>query len=184
MDYSSRHVQILHKITAETVRTWSQEFAEFLSPTANPGKGRNRIFTEKDMQVFSLVSELKARGLTYEDIHAALHNGQIGELPPAPATVEAMALEREEQSLAIQVERMRDMVALLTQQRDELQTMIQPVKDENIRLQAQLEAAQKRAQEDAEQRRLLTEDIAHLNREIGKLQAKLEIYENRKSNHE
>jgi len=35
------------------VRQWSIEFAEHLSPTANPGRNRTRNYTEDDLAVFA-----------------------------------------------------------------------------------------------------------------------------------
>jgi DNA-binding transcriptional MerR regulator len=74
-------VAAYYKKTEPTIRAWANEFADHLSPTANPGKGKGRSFTLDDLMVFSLVSEMKDRNHTFEDIHAALKSGQRGDPP-------------------------------------------------------------------------------------------------------
>lgn len=71
----------LFKISRESVRAYSGEFASYLSPQANPGKNRTRMYTQSDMEVFALIVELKGQGKLYSDIHASLLNGQRGILP-------------------------------------------------------------------------------------------------------
>lgn len=71
----------LFRVSGQTVRQWSIEFAEHLSPTANPGRNRTRSYTEDDLAVFALIADMKARGRVYHDIHTALSIGQRGELP-------------------------------------------------------------------------------------------------------
>jgi DNA-binding transcriptional MerR regulator len=77
----------LFRVSGQTVRQWSIEFAEHLSPTANPGRNRTRNYTEDDLAVFALIAEMKARGRVYHDIHTALSIGQRGEIP-SPETIQ------------------------------------------------------------------------------------------------
>jgi DNA-binding transcriptional MerR regulator len=81
MAYSTRHVSDLFGVSRQTVRTWSIEFADFLSPGATPGEGRRRQFNEDDLRVFALIREQKKAGMLFEDIHLALGNGLMGDLP-------------------------------------------------------------------------------------------------------
>ena len=64
-------------IGASTVRNWAGEYAEFLSPTANPGDGQPRSFTEADLAVLQVVKELRTREALNAD--QVLH--RLRELP-------------------------------------------------------------------------------------------------------
>jgi DNA-binding transcriptional MerR regulator len=65
--------------TPNTIRTWAAEFAEFLSPQANPQKGQTRVFNEADGRVLALVGAMRADGAFYEQIRAALASGERGQ---------------------------------------------------------------------------------------------------------
>src|SRR5215207_3277821 len=133
MDYKSSHVQKLFNVSPETVRNWSEEFGQYLSVTATPGGGRHRLFTQDDMEVFALVAELKEKGLTYTDIHAALQNNQRGEIP------QMLVSQVQELQLALQYDQAQEMVARLEGERDAALAKWQSLHDDNIRLQTRLE---------------------------------------------
>src|SRR5208337_1120299 len=46
-------------VDRDTVKTWTTEFAEHLSLTANPPKGKERQFCETDLRVLAFVAELR-----------------------------------------------------------------------------------------------------------------------------
>jgi len=71
----------LFNVSREAIRQYSLKFAEFLSPVARPEQGRQRMFTPPDLEVISLVVSLKAEGKIFDDIYAALRNGQRGDIP-------------------------------------------------------------------------------------------------------
>src|SRR5690348_3968566 len=81
MAYSSRQIAALYSVSIETIRVWTLEFAEYLSPTAQPGRNKNRVYTVTDLEVLSLVAELKNQGKVFSDIHLALKAGQRGAAP-------------------------------------------------------------------------------------------------------
>ncbi|MBZ0291640.1 MAG: MerR family transcriptional regulator [Anaerolineae bacterium] len=176
MYYTSRHVRILFNIAAETVRNWCDEFERHLSPTANPGKGKHRNFTEDDMRVFALIAELKNQGLSYDEVHLALDNGQRGDPPQLPADeMRDLVATEEKQQITLEMEVLQRSLTMLVQERDELKTRltqlegeVQPVKDDNIRLTTRLEESQRQAEKlaaDLEQTRRRLEE---LNREVGR----------------
>lgn len=176
MYYSSRHVRLLYDISAETVRNWCDEFTEYLSPTAIPGKGKHRNFTEDDMRVFDLIAQMKGQGLTYEQIHASLNNGQRGNVPELPAEEMHEIIVAEEQGkLTFEIEVVQRALRLVTQERDELEGKylalreeVQPVKDENIRLETRLEETRSQMTSLEETLEGARKRIEELNREIGK----------------
>lgn len=55
-------------ISAATLRRWSDEFSDYLSPEANPaGKGHRR-YTAADAETLRSIKELMNQGLTYEQV--------------------------------------------------------------------------------------------------------------------
>lgn len=143
-------------IAKETIRQWSIEFAEYLSPSASPSeKGKHRLYNDDDWTVFSLVAEMKDRGVTFEEIHLALKNGQRGELPDG---VPGMALSMPNQQIALiqaKILDLEDKVEELTEERD------------RFRMEAATERAlRERADQTAAE---LQAEIRKLYREIGVL---------------
>lgn len=120
MEYTSRHAVILYKVTAETIRSWTEEFSAYLSATANPGKGRHRVFTDEDMQVFAYIEERKKQGAVFEQIHAELGNGSRGNIPPLPPDeIQILVSDQQEKRLALQVENLQLALNRLKQQHDD-----------------------------------------------------------------
>lgn len=79
--FSVSHLARLFGVSQQTIRQWSNEFQTYLSMRANPGKSRVRSFTNEDLPVLALISQMKELGYTYQEIHAALNNGERGEAP-------------------------------------------------------------------------------------------------------
>lgn len=178
---------MLHNISLETVRIWSEEFARHLSPIANPGKNKHRAFTENDMAVFDLVADLKSEGLTFTDIHAALEAGQLGKSPSLPPEeIQTMVISEQEKRLALQVEYLQRTLAQVQQQRDDALEQLrlnQEVEKENIRLQVTVTSLEERvtelkhqltAEQQEAQRRIqeLSSELSKLQREIGESYAR------------
>ena len=122
-------------VSRETVRQWTNQFADYLSPTATPEKGRQRNYTEDDLHVFALVSGMKTTGSTTEEISAALASGQRG-TPPTEAQVVPMS----DASAAT----LRRDVAQLRQDLDTVRTELLLTQGENRLLKQQLEDKEKR----------------------------------------
>jgi DNA-binding transcriptional MerR regulator len=171
MGYSSKHLELIYNVSHETVRRWAEEFAEFLSVTANPGKGKHRIFTDEDMQVLSLVAEYKDRNSTYEDIHAALRSGQRGDMPTLPPPeVQAIVLGENEKRLALELDYLKR--ALQEAQHEARRAEV--IREENIKLKAQMEMTEQRVGDLKDQIEQLgaqlikaQDEIRKLSREVG-----------------
>lgn len=164
--YSSPQLAALFKRNEQTIRRWSDEFAEYLSIHATPGEGRARQFTDEDLPVLALIASMKATKAEYRDIHAALENGERGEVPE---NINAIIPSPDRSSLQID---------LLTEQ-------LQDRERELIRVQAMYESEQsahQRTQEQSAQAlkelesrlQAAQDEIAKLNREIGRLEGKLD----------
>lgn len=150
--YTTLQVATTFRTTRETARHWSLEFREYLSPTANPGRGRDRLFTEDDLRVLSLVSEYKRAGRTFQDIHVALKAGQRGSIPdlaPVVSTNERtklLDLEEEVQSLRTALseafkdnQRQAGQIELLQQQLRAAEEKADKLRDENAVLRFRLD---------------------------------------------
>lgn len=62
--------------STETIRTWSQRFADFLTPDANPGPGQHRRFTPEDMEILHTVFVLsQGEGRSLDEAYAAITAG-------------------------------------------------------------------------------------------------------------
>lgn len=161
--YKTRDLQIFFDVTGETIRAWSNEFSPYLSPTATPGENRHRIFSDEDMAVFALIASMKREGKIYADIHAALRAGQRGDL--AEVISETNQIETTTAQLAL----IQQQLLALREERDEASARAHELHDEVIKLKTQLEFYQNQ-----------TDKLEKLQREIGKLEALLEIERNQK----
>lgn len=171
MPYNSRHVSTLFGIANETVRAWSEEFVRYLSTTANPGKGRHRLFTEADMAVFSLVAEMKGQGMTFEDIHVALASGQRGKPPPLPPEeVQAIVVGEHEKRLSLEVEYLQRALLKVQQELEAAHKALEEARTlerENIRLQTTLEQTKQHSEQRIKE---LAEQLENAQKHITELQ--------------
>ena len=165
MDYKSKDIQRLFDISAETVRTWSEEFQVYLSPTATPGHGRHRVFSREDLEVFALVAEVKNAGQTYEDAHVQLKMGQRGVIPDL-ASEHGLVLQTN-----LELSKAEAIIMDLTIQRDEAVKKTRELEDEIIRLQTRLELAEQRVDE-LKETQTGRDDLLM---QIGQLKARLEM---------
>jgi DNA-binding transcriptional MerR regulator len=60
---------------SNTLRSWVEEFKDFLGAAANPEPGRPRFFTEDDMRVLRTVRDLRLNHLPYTEIKDRLTQG-------------------------------------------------------------------------------------------------------------
>lgn len=177
MQYRSQHVATIYGITIETVNVWAREFSKYLSPTANPGQRKTRLFTQEDMTVIDLIASLRKQQVTYEEIHATLASGQRGNLPDVePEQVQAIVSTEHETRLALENERLR--MALIEAQSalkkaEEDLTQLRELEDKALRLETQIEAERAAKKELLEQqdiqRKELQSQIAALQQEVKEL---------------
>ena len=173
MEFKSKDVQTIFNRSQETVRKWAVEFAKFLSPTATPGTGHHRLFTLSDLEVFALVAEMKDNRKPPDEIHAALVGGQRGD-------VSQLDLDHtRDTGKAIQLDLAQQRMTALATERDVARAELQTLRERYIRLTTSEELARKRVEEISTElesvRQKSQEEIAHLQREIGRLEAQLEM---------
>ena len=68
-------------VSVSTVRRLTGEYADWLSPTANPRPGGTRIYTEQDVEVLAVIVAMRQDGAPEDEIIRAIESGVI------PATV-------------------------------------------------------------------------------------------------
>lgn len=161
MMYNSTHVVALFNVTRQTVADWSNEFARHLSPTANPPRGGHRRFTDNDMEVFTLVSEMRKVGLGFSDIHASLDAGQRGAIPLPDAN--ALAVIDGPPQVAL----LRQTVDALEKQVSELHRQVRSAEQERDRTVGENTILKSLYKESLNR-------IEALNREISKLETQIE----------
>jgi DNA-binding transcriptional MerR regulator len=158
-------------VSAEMIRKWCIEFERHLSPTANPGTNRTRVLTPDDLRILSLVAERRNEGLAYEGIHSELQNRGTELLAASYNDAEDSDLMEGEVGLILtRYETMQAELQTLRTRVEELQTY----REENIRLEAQLEMERQRAQKSDENIQTLLNERRELDREIARLKILLE----------
>lgn len=79
--YQNKHIQAMFNISPASVRIWANDFADYLSPSANPPAGQTRKFTDNDIRVFATISRLKDFNNTVDEIKTELENGVLDDAP-------------------------------------------------------------------------------------------------------
>lgn len=152
--YTTTHLQILFSVSHTAIQARAREFAEYLSPSATPPKGKPRRFDERDVRIMALIDDYHKRGYGWEDAHVALKSGQIGDLPLSSDTLTAMTPASIEERLQMEL-------LVVRQQAEEYKSKY----DQTF---GKLEMAEKQL---AEKERKIDE----LNRLIGQLQAAKDV---------
>lgn len=151
MKYTTQSIQAMFGISHQTVKNWCTEFASYLSVSATPPSGRQREFTIEDIRVLALVNEMRNHGALNDEIRAALHNGQRGELSNQMATALVPTT-----TLVTSLADAQARIELLTQQ-------VRIAEDAKVKAEGQVELLQ--AQLDSAQK-----EIRQLIRENAKLE--------------
>lgn len=158
------------QIGDSTVRAWSSEFGEYLSPTAVGGDNRRRDFTLQDRQILAVVKRYVDHNAPREEIHAELKRLQAGdwrelEAPTsAPDETAITAAPGGDMALAFNVERR----ALLR----EVSTLQERVRDLENKL-------DERADRAAEKQEALLRELAAAQNAAREAETLLRLYRNR-----
>lgn len=172
--YTTKHAQILYRVaSSQTIRNWAKEFADYLSPTATPEKGGTRHFTLEDMKVFALIAEYSNENKSFTDIHVALQSGARGDAPTVePEDLDGLAAGEIEMQLTSELDKTRALANELEAELASIKEKFEPIKEENIRLQAQLEDRDSRIEQLTKQIESAQERIQQLAEEKGQAYVK------------
>lgn len=131
----------------QTIRDWTSRFEAHLSPGANPGSGKTRVYTDDDLAVFVEVRQQLDNGLSLDEIDASLTNKGVTKAD-AELFIQQQQLQSPEARAALvsfyesQLDTLRSdsdaMNAELQSRIDELQKRIDNLHIENGELQGQL----------------------------------------------
>lgn len=135
--YTNKDIAERFGISRESARLWSNQFADYLSPTATPQPGRQRNYTDDDLSVFGLVASMKGEGKQNDEISAALAAGQRGTVPSSgpvvPRATEVATLKRQ---LAQVANELTDTRALLLRSEGKVELLEKQLADKEAALRA------------------------------------------------
>jgi len=135
--FSSTQVAEIFGVTDTTIRRWTKHCNEFLSPTATPPDGTQRIYTRDDLAVFTQVANMKAEQskVGWPTILATLANGDRGDVPENVA----LTFGDEDRRNALQVNALMEQVADLHDQVIRLETESKMERERRIEAETDLE---------------------------------------------
>jgi DNA-binding transcriptional MerR regulator len=175
--FSARQVAAVFGVSKETVRTWSETFADYLSPLANPGRGRARRFNDDDMAVFQLVADLKDAGQTYAEVEEALRQGERGSPPDlAPGDLQSLITSETEKRLMLQLETLQKQLVQAYQERDRALAETERLRQtqlENAGFRAKIEALELQLEEAKKTGMAQMEEIKTLQESLGQLRGEM-----------
>ena len=117
MSITTKDIATYYGYSKPAIRTWALEFAEYLSPTANPGKGKNRVYTAEDLEILDYVAQRKQDQATFEQIHAELKSGARGKAPDlTEKDLKLLSAAEGEKRVAIEVAALQRRIVDLTEQ--------------------------------------------------------------------
>jgi DNA-binding transcriptional MerR regulator len=91
-NYPTKYAANRLNVTTNTVRNWSEQYAEYLSLSAQPGQQSERRFTEKDLTVLEYIKQLRSEGLKESEIKQRLAETRFADvevLSPSENTPQA-----------------------------------------------------------------------------------------------
>ena len=170
--FSTTDISHYYDFAVPTVRNWAIEFSEYLSPSANPGQGKQRSFTVEDLTVIDLVATYKRRQVTYDDIHLALKAGQRGDAPNiTEQELKALSATEGEKRASLEIQVLQRSILDLRQQLHEAgekAAKVDQVVQENVKLQT-LNTEVSRQRDGLQQRYdEAMQQLQELNRQLGR----------------
>ena len=116
------------RIAPTTVRAWSAEYADVLSPGGAGGDGRFRDFNDQDLRILYFIQQEKRSSVPGDEIHEALRQMQardfeglpyvperpnVAEVPMVPAAAADSALGAERRALLREIAFLEERVGRL-----------------------------------------------------------------------
>jgi len=153
--YSTTEAARMFRVSRETIRSWTRQFAKHLSPLAQGGGGRHRQYNDDDLTVLALVSEMRDYNHAYEDIAASLDQGQRGQVPDPRAMRQAVS------------DSDRRQIEILENQLNDLRGVIDALTSENNRKQGEIDVLTRQIGDERSR-------VEKYVKQIGKLEAEIE----------
>src|SRR5215207_6216433 len=147
-------------VDPNTITAWTDRFAEFFTPEAKAQDNTQRDYQDEDIVVLNTIRTARVTNTPWDDIRAMLNSGQRdGKLPPEFTNMDGT------QVAAVYLD-MREMVVRLNY----AQAEIKRLSEADAAKQELLTVQQKRIEE-------LLKEVGKVEREMGKLEGKLEHYQ-------
>lgn len=165
-------------VNSDTVRRWASTYAVYLSPSANPTRGKSRSFTDHDARILLLVSTLRDSGFDHGDIDTRLkelHQDSWTGLPELPAE---WGLDEETIPMGVAVSKAADVVQIAV-----LQAELENARQALLIVQGQVEQLQGTLASSQNENAALTTrlqtvelEAEHLRGQVSTLEAKISSY--------
>lgn len=154
-------------VSGDTLRRWTKEYRDFLSPSATPPKGQPRNMSEHDQRVMKMIKSLRDAGQDREAIIDTLRREQENDwagLPSAPEDWRASAVRSD-----VAASRANELATVAA-----LQTQLQHVTRALEEAQYRVTALEQSLEEAAERERQIRDESATREREINEHAAEID----------
>jgi len=165
-------------VNSDTVRRWASTYAVYLSPSANPTRGKSRSFTDHDARILLLVSTLRDSGLDHTDIENRLKELQDDSWARLPELPPEWGLEEETVPLGIAASKAADVVqiAVLRAELENTRQALQAAQGQIQQLQATLASSESENATLSARLQTIGLEAEHLRGQVSTLEAKLSSY--------
>ncbi len=90
--YTTKQTANILQVAPNTLRNWSDQYADYLSESARPGAQPERRFTDKDLTVLTYIKQLRSEGMKEDGIKSRLSETSFNDveiLQPATTTLQS-----------------------------------------------------------------------------------------------
>lgn len=91
----------LLNVHADTVRRWTHEYRQFMSPTATPGKGKTRQLVDNDLAVLAYIAHVREQDMSPDEIRGRLMEMQHDGWRDLPRVPEEWTLDSDDDSMPV-----------------------------------------------------------------------------------
>lgn len=180
--------KLLGNVSAPTLRRWGKTYSRFLSPGANPPRGKPRSITEHDARVLSLIAALRDAGHDHNAIVARLEAEEANNwenLPPLSEDWNSndtmpVALAAARAAELSEATALRTQIQYLEQRNTELTSLLDEAQSRVMQLQGELERVRSesdgRFQERQQKLDALQTELQEARAQVALLEGKLSAY--------
>lgn len=175
--FSPSQVATMTNVSLAAVRSYCDRFGAYFSPGARPPKGSPREFTAEDVRLVAFIRERTKNGDSHALVMQAIAAGELAEFTHWQSPTDPGAAEPESQPQT-QPQGQAGVAGLMTgAQAQALQTLLDDYRRREETLQARTEQVATAAQQ---RERELHDQIAALQRELGKAEGELAALKQRR----
>lgn len=167
--FSPSQVAEMTGVSLAAIRNYGERFAGHFSPGATPPKGQPREFTAEDIRLIGFIRAKTGEGLSLDQVAQAIEAGELEEFDqwqPEPIEAEVPPRGQPQPAPLVPAAQVQALQALLEDYRR---------REETIQNRADVAAGEARERE-----RGLQDQIAALQRELGKAEGELEALKSRR----